>query len=162
MLATDKQQNYLRTLAQQRPGFADYNSETLATLDTISIGQASDLITQALNHYPKAPQADLFRANGQKNLPQDTVLQGSYWTHQGQVARVRQSKSSGRFYAELLTDENKFEYTKGLVFRLKARMTVDEARAWGSRAGRCCVCAALLTDPNSIDQGIGPICIKKV
>lgn len=38
------------------------------------------------------------------------------------------------------------------------KMTLSEAQGWGKRTGTCCVCAAHLTDGESIDKGIGPVC----
>lgn len=37
----------------------------------------------------------------------------------------------------------------------------EEARAYGMRTGRCSICGLQLTDPASIDAGIGPICAEK-
>lgn len=36
------------------------------------------------------------------------------------------------------------------------------AVAYGKKAGRCCVCSAKLTNPKSIDAGIGPICAGRL
>ena len=78
------------------------------------------------------------------------------------MARVRPSHA-GRLYAEQLSEETgRFEYVKGLIFRLRSRMTLEEAKTWGALHGRCCVCAALLTNPKSVQAGIGPVCGKKV
>lgn len=41
------------------------------------------------------------------------------------------------------------------------RMTLEEARQFGQLYGICCVCGAVLTDPKSIADGIGPDCGKK-
>lgn len=38
------------------------------------------------------------------------------------------------------------------------RLTLEEAKGWGKRTGTCCVCAAHLTDGESVDKGIGPVC----
>lgn len=38
------------------------------------------------------------------------------------------------------------------------KMTLEEAKGWGKKTGTCCVCAAHLTDGESIDKGIGPVC----
>jgi hypothetical protein len=37
-------------------------------------------------------------------------------------------------------------------------MTLDMAKAIGRRTGRCQVCHRLLTNPDSIAAGIGPVC----
>ena len=38
------------------------------------------------------------------------------------------------------------------------RMTLEEAGEFGQLYGICCVCGAVLTDPESIERGIGPVC----
>jgi hypothetical protein len=94
-------------------------------------------------------------------LAPEEIQKGSYWTLDGNVARVRLSRSSGRLYAELFTGD-RFTYERGLILRLKARMTLDQAKEWGAQHGHCAVCGALLTDNKSVAQGIGPTCIKKL
>jgi hypothetical protein len=41
------------------------------------------------------------------------------------------------------------------------RMTLEDAKQFGKLYGICCNCGATLTDENSIEDGIGPICKKK-
>jgi hypothetical protein len=95
-------------------------------------------------------------------LPPQDIAEGSYWTPDGSVARVRKSLA-GRLYAERFNEVSfKFEYERGLVYSLEKRMTLDEARAWGARLGRCAVCGKTLTANKSVDDGIGPVCIKRL
>lgn len=93
---------------------------------------------------------------------------GMYRTDEG-VFRVRQSKNTGRLYAERFdptasTKSERYEYAKGVIFRLTAsdRLTVEQAEELGSTHGVCCVCGADLTDPKSVSRGIGPVCAKRV
>lgn len=37
---------------------------------------------------------------------------------------------------------------------------VAAAKAYGKLTGRCSVCGRTLTDPNSVEQGIGPVCLS--
>jgi Family of unknown function (DUF6011) len=108
--------------------------------------------------------ADSLLAECDRKLkPEEIKEEGSYFTMKGDVARVRKSKSTGYFYAELFDEAYmKFIYTKGLIYNLKSRMTMEEARAWGARVGHCCVCGKLLSANKSVDQGIGPVCILKI
>lgn len=48
----------------------------------------------------------------------------------------------------------------GLLDRIAAAMVdpVESARAYGKRTGHCSCCGRLLTDPVSVERGIGPIC----
>lgn len=41
------------------------------------------------------------------------------------------------------------------------RMTLEAAKEFGKLYGMCCNCGATLTDENSIEDGIGPVCKKK-
>lgn len=57
-----------------------------------------------------------------------------------------------------------FDYTgRGPLEFITAedRMTLDEAKEFGKVTGICCVCGAKLTNEESIEAGIGPICASK-
>lgn len=38
------------------------------------------------------------------------------------------------------------------------RLSLEEAKAWGRMTSSCCVCAARLDNPESVEAGIGPVC----
>lgn len=60
-------------------------------------------------------------------------------------------------------DRVAFEYA-GAARRFvdpSTKLTLEEAKAFGKTHGYCCNCGALLTDPESIAAGIGPICAGK-
>lgn len=86
----------------------------------------------------------------------------------GNIFKVQRSQA-GRLYAKaLVRDESKksgwaFEYAAGAVRRLSPamRMTVEQAREFGVATGTCCVCGRTLTDEESIEAGIGPVCAGK-
>jgi hypothetical protein len=93
---------------------------------------------------------------------------GIYRNDKG-VFRVKQSKSSKRFYAERFvpnaeSKSERFEYDRGAIFSLtpEHRLTLAQAVELGAQHGVCVVCGAELTDPTSIERGIGPVCAKKV
>jgi hypothetical protein len=54
---------------------------------------------------------------------------------------------------------NKTDVTKDLM--KIAADPAGEARLYGMRTGTCACCGRELTDPNSIEAGIGPICAEK-
>lgn len=60
--------------------------------------------------------------------------------------------------------EWKFDYAPGAIQQLKPemRMTLEEAKEFGAIYGICCVCAAILTNEKSIEEGIGPVCGGRV
>lgn len=80
---------------------------------------------------------------------------------------------SGELYAKRLqveaTDESgtsytgRFVYAPGAIRRLRPewRLTLEEAQEFGKLYGVCCVCGTTLTNEDSIDAGIGPVCAGK-
>jgi len=56
-----------------------------------------------------------------------------------------------------------FNYAPGAIRLLSQEtlMTLAEAKEYGALYGVCCQCGATLTDENSIEAGIGPVCGKK-
>jgi hypothetical protein len=76
---------------------------------------------------------------------------------------------SNHLYAKRLVvpeggGKGRFEYEKGAISRLQPedRLSLADAKAFGAIYGVCCVCGALLTNEDSIEAGIGPICAGKL
>ena len=70
-------------------------------------------------------------------------------------------RDSGRPYAlRLVEAPGAFEYAPGAVRHLSedTMMTLEEARDYGVRHGVCAACGRTLTNPESIEYGIGPVC----
>ena len=57
----------------------------------------------------------------------------------------------------------KFVYSQGSISSLtkEDKMKIEQAKKFGEIYGCCCVCGRALTDENSIEAGIGPICANK-
>ena len=93
---------------------------------------------------------------------------GMYRDADGGVFRVKSSKSgnlyANRFTPEGATKSERFTYERGGMYRLSAsmRMTVEECAELGVLHSICCICGAELTDPSSIERGIGPVCASRV
>jgi hypothetical protein len=147
--ATPRQISFLRTLADER------GVELVGTRDPagLNVGEASNLIEVLLG------------------MPKPTAVAvaeleiGMYRVANGDIYRVQRSRESGRLYAKKLDwANNSFVYEAGALRVLTAddRMTLDEAKAWGVETGICCVCSAFLTDPKSVEAGIGPVCARRV
>ena len=67
-------------------------------------------------------------------------------------------------YAKALDPETgRFEYHTGLIRKLdeSMRMTLEQAKQYGAIYGVCCNCGRTLTNEDSIEAGIGPICAGK-
>ena len=93
---------------------------------------------------------------------------GMYRDAQGVIYRVKLSQQ-GRFYAMRFVPDapvkgERFVYAQGVIGGLRAdqRMTVEQAQLVGVQFGICCVCGAELTATESVANGIGPVCAKRV
>lgn len=93
----------------------------------------------------------------------------------GRIYAVRQNKAKTGFYAlrlreingQRLTEANtvveiEFDYEKGAIWDLTEamRMPLDRAKELTIRYGRCIQCGRRLKAAKSVEQGIGPVCIK--
>lgn len=86
----------------------------------------------------------------------------------GKVFKVQRAvHGSGNLYAKQLVrqDEERwtFDYAPGVIRNLSedTAMTLEEAKEFGALYGTCCVCARTLTNEESIEAGIGPVCASK-
>ena len=92
------------------------------------------------------------------------VTEGMYRTPEDVIYKVVKAvHGSGRLYAQRLVIEGtsgRFEYAGGAIRSLRAewKMTLEQAKEFGSLYGFCVRCGATLTDDVSIKAGIGPIC----
>jgi hypothetical protein len=77
------------------------------------------------------------------------------------LGRVREYRSEGP--VDVVTHH--WERLVGAVRILREqggrKMTLEEAIQFGRLYGFCCRCGTILTDENSIEAGIGPVCAEK-
>jgi len=97
------------------------------------------------------------------------IDEGIYRMPDGSVFKVQKNRKKDKVYAKRLIlnyDGNKarFRYERGAVLQLKPeyKMSLEEAKEWGILYGTCCVCGATLSDEQSVKDGIGPQCAKRV
>lgn len=148
--ASDKQVAFLTTLASERV----YEGAT--EFATLTSAEASNLIGQLL----QAP-----RKSSTSTSYERITEEGVYQNAEGDIFRVQRSRESGNLYAKRLDIfEGGFVYEAGLLRKIvpSDRLGVEQAKALGVQYGFCVVCGILLTDPKSVEQGIGPVCIKRV
>lgn len=130
-------------------------------------GRMSDKQAEALRSmYAKALAKGVTTA--QREPVANPVTEVGMYRKDNAIFRVKLSKQ-GRLYAmrfvpTAVAKADRFVYANGAIYNLSAddRMTVDEVTDLGLQFGICVVCGADLTDPKSVAQGIGPVCIKKV
>jgi Family of unknown function (DUF6011) len=117
----------------------------------LSIAEASEMIDQLKN----TPLPETSVMTSEKLVP------GSYRRADGTVYRVYMNREGTRLLcAEWDEFEVEFSYV-GLASRfVKAAdlMSLADSQAFGREFGVCCQCGRLLTNPDSIAAGIGPIC----
>lgn len=79
---------------------------------------------------------------------------------ESRVIRVKVSRS-GFPFAGYVDGET---YVRGLIktVRPEWKISVDEIRAYGRETGMCMVCSRQLTHPESIENGIGPVCESRL
>ncbi len=146
--ASDKQVAFINSLLSERVFSPAVEVSQLTSV------QASALITELLN----AP-----RKVGGVAVARITEL-GMYRNAEGDIYKVQRSRQSGNLYAKRLDIIAGFVYEQGALKKITPsdRMSVEQAKEFGVQYGFCVVCGLLLTDPKSVEQGIGPICIKRV
>jgi hypothetical protein len=138
-LASEKQVAFVLSLAAERG------------ITVVTDGLSSEAASQKIEELRSIPKP---------TTPVD-LSPGAY-RHNGEVYSVRVGRQSRRLQAYVYS-QNQWAYVRNIVPFLSPseRMTLDEAMAFGAQTGQCCVCAAPLTDPESVRRGIGPVCAKK-
>lgn len=144
---SEKQRAFLASLmAQLNLSESDINSWGYKSIsDAIS-----HLLTVAKHAKPQVAKTD------------DLV---GMWTDGKRIIRAYLNREKTRVLAKELIQEGNdysFEYLGMAQYHVKGmrKMTLDEAKAFGTMTNTCCVCATELTDPDSQKKGIGPWCEK--
>ena len=87
------------------------------------------------------------------------VAPGYYWKDE-QIIEAYHTKN-GFLVARTIVDNKKGDYLgKAGLKGLGEKLTLDEIKELGRVTGRCMICSKELTDPTSIEIGIGPWCLK--
>lgn len=162
--ASERQTAFIASLLSDRNAPVTYSENISERMSegVLSSREASAAIDY-LKALPKRPGAAAKAAN--IDLPLGIYTVGE------EIWRVGVSRTTGRKYAsrlrgDLLTMGAKpqFDFVKGglaVLAREGERMPLDWAEAWGLSHGWCICCDAYLTDPASVERGIGPVCAKK-
>ena len=163
MPMSERQYNYLRKLVSEREYNVDLSvDEQLSILDKsfkfmkISSATASLMIDRA----KVAPLRKSKSSSSSQPIEDGIyVLSGEY------IKVIHAVHGSGRQYAKRFSKITEtWEYAPGTLGYLVSadRLTEEQAREFGNLDGRCVVCGRTLTDEESIEYGIGPVCRAKV
>lgn len=173
--ATDRQINLLVRLVTERRADPDAPSAARVWAERQNTKTVSQQIERMLAE-PKltdrqapaaAPVVNEPAVN--ETTPLNHELAPGMYRRADRLYRVYPARNGGHLLAKQLVSNGpdggwSFEYA-GSAPRFVSpvdRMTLEEAKAWGAQYGSCCVCGALLTDPESVARGIGPICGGRV
>jgi hypothetical protein len=132
--------------------------------------------TKATHAYPciSSPAGEPGFDSAPKQQPEQLVP-GVYETANG-IFVVKYNREKTNLYAKKLVELNgdyrtteagsrvdfEFEYAKGSIYdlRLADRMPIERAKELITLYGKCINCARHLKAAKSVEQGIGPVCIK--
>lgn len=171
---TQKQINFVLTLAKERkaPWLGTTVDERVNTMKsrvhdcTATSRQVSNWIN------------DLLGTQKDTTVEDDTeqITPGVYeLPSTGEIFVVKRTRDKQRTYAKRLVEINsfrlnakgeqvkiEFEYAPGAIKRIKPnhKMPLDRAKELIVQYGRCISCGRTLKAAQSVEQGIGPVCVK--
>lgn len=133
--------------------------------DPFSKADASALIERLINQRGETRKTTKTEAPAPRpTATASTLSEGFYRANNGNIFQVFTARNGAHLLAKvLIEDSGEWEY-KGAASRfVKAdqRMTLAEAQDYGKRTGRCMVCTRKLTNPESVANGIGPVCARR-
>ena len=150
----------------------DEAERLIRACDSASISVAIDrLIAQSRERraaqasQPQAPPASQPQASQPQASQPQTASPGYYLDSQDRAYVVVMSQNNRPYAKQLMIRPGhnaKWEYDRGAVFRLAEfrPLTLAEAKRLGHLLGVCMICGRRLVDVKSVQEGIGPVCIK--
>ena len=163
--ASDKQIAFGRRLLAEMIGseHVEQSMENVAALGHLRTTKTASAWIDSLLKAKK----DLGAARAQRAADEHVFVTAGYFAMEGTIYKVVPSRSTGRNYAMSLAapgmKKGTWRYEKGAMYRLteSMRLSLEQAKEYGRTHKFCVACGALLTDPKSVEQGIGPVCAKK-
>lgn len=156
--ATYRQVKYIRSLTTQHDW--SQNGTTGATITEVLQGGCPDRV---------AASAAITYLLGCDPVSRPKAATG-YYRHGDTVYAVVNSRSRpGAVYAKRLVirgTRGHWVYARGVARDLAAAgltpLSLSEAARLGHQFGVCVCCGRTLTDPQSVERGIGPVCAKRL
>lgn len=167
-LMSTKQASFLGKLIQEHASLTLSPGAT-AIIDAVKRGDAVSVREASL-----AIDAFLFAARQHarqyaQTQPRQDAEPGYYVTPDKTYIVVVPNRAGTHTYAKrLVINDNRarWDYAPGLGHKIASDgmvpVTLAEAAAWGHMHGICFVCCRQLTDPQSVADGIGPVCKKRI
>ena len=125
------------------------------------VAVANQRIETGLDKENASKMIEWFKSQPAKDLGPD-LARGVYIMPDGAIAAVRTSKTTGRPYAMKWTGRS-YEFVGGWYNEVRATarpLPVEDAMKMGLDTGWCVICGKELSDPKSLERGIGPVCYK--
>lgn len=163
---TPRQYDYLRSLLTRKAQLQQIDADEAAKkIDAYLAPLTKAKATRAIDAAKTAVHTLEAQARATAGEPADD-LEGFWELPDGTIAKVQMAvHGSGHLYAKRLDhDTGSFTYVSGLIREVRdtgTKLTLDRAKELGRLYGVCIRCGATLTDENSIEAGIGPICAAK-
>ena len=151
-MATYGQISYLNSLMKNKMVPSQFVGMDINPLST---PEASELIKILL------AQPDAVKSASTTKAKKDYAPEGFY-SFEGEVYRVVTSAYGTRYAKKLVAKSGKgtWEYSPDItpLLDISHLVSLEEAKQFGKIYGFCMVCGRTLTDPESVANGIGPIC----
>jgi hypothetical protein len=97
--------------------------------------------------------------------PAPVEITEGFWSLGERIFKVQSSQTSGHLYAKELTSDG-WSYLPGgatlLATQGASRLTAETAERYGKLYGVCAICGRTLTNEESIERGIGPVCAGRM
>ena len=173
MEATEKQVQFIARLVEERDlslkweqGMPNDGPHWRSTAAAAALNVLRDVRAQGYG-VPRAAASEviehLLAAPKKDTAPAVEAPEGMHRLD-GVIYKVQRAvHGSGNLYAKALIEDGGgwlFEYAPEVVRRLSeaTKLSLDEAKQFGALYGTCCVCGRTLTNEESIEYGIGPVC----
>jgi hypothetical protein len=177
---SEKQINFVLKLAGERRDDAigsDGEERIENVVARIENGATKQQVSQWISHLLRMPvdAREVQVPTQRESREVDPALTPGVYDVDGHVYVVKPNRAKTGLYAnrlveiagERLNEENtlvniEFVYAPGAIFDIKPeqKMSLEDAKWLTIRYGRCIVCGRRLKAGKSVEQGIGPVCIK--
>ncbi len=166
--ASEKQKTFIQSLAGDYAGSGSQYEQVVADItgdeqiDNLSKQEASTLITWLLDHKPTKP----------RTAPAPTAIPAGRYALEFAdgvrfylVDKPERGKWAGYTFVNEQSGDNRIPVKdRDMRSMIIHRIEEDPKAAavlYGRELGVCSICGHTLTDPDSIENGIGPVCATK-
>lgn len=163
--ATEKQVKFIKSLMSERVIDGSMVHDLKVSIDAGTL--TKDSATEKIGLMLVAPKRDKSSDHKVVSQPKVTPVPGYYVSEADTFYKVVESKAH-KFYAKKFVVSHSGQsalwvYAPGAInaYATWKKVSLTDATQFGIAHGFCLCCGRLLTDPNSVKAGIGPICAQK-